>query len=197
MSKHIQKYPGLYAGCKAAGVGYAVIYARVRKGMSVEAALAMPVAKCGRPRGVKHGPRAKALLPWEQPGYVRAYHKKRVLTPSVDLTPPIALTNPPVRKKAYVPRRAEDTSPRYIRRIREAFCAEFIKTGELNQVLMRQLEEYAHAMRAPKVDPARVSDEPTAQDRGQEGSRFRNNRAGDAHSVDRQTARRIADFLRT
>lgn len=48
-----EKYPGLYAGCKAAGVPYVTIYLRVKSGMSVEDALAMPIGKQGRKRGIE------------------------------------------------------------------------------------------------------------------------------------------------
>jgi hypothetical protein len=40
MSRHFEKYPGLYAGAKAAGIVYATALQRVKNGMTVEQALA-------------------------------------------------------------------------------------------------------------------------------------------------------------
>ena len=37
-----------------------------------------------------------------------------------------------------------------IAKIRAAFCAEFIKTGNINEVLLAQLKDYANECRAAK-----------------------------------------------
>jgi hypothetical protein len=40
------------------------------------------------------------------------------------------------------PDQAVDTSPPHIRKIRAAFCNEFIKTGNINTELQQQLKDY-------------------------------------------------------
>lgn len=208
MSKHIEKYPGLYAGCKRLGVGYQVMYQRVRGGMTVEAALAIPVAKCGRKPGVKQGPRPRTYVttvpPWKRPDWVRVPVKRREVRVPVEqreVRVPVEVRMPVKRReeprKRYTPKKIEDTSPDHIRKLRARFCDEFIKTGELNQALMGQLKEYADECRTAKAHLARVSDEPPGQDRGREEGDARNDGRAIAHEVDRRTAERLVSFLRT
>lgn len=65
MSKHIEKYPGLYAGAKAAGINYMTALQRVHRGSTVEQALSTPVNKCGRKPKVPLAEReARYLAVW-------------------------------------------------------------------------------------------------------------------------------------
>ena len=160
MSKHVEKYPGLYYGREGGpGMQYVTALNRVRKGMSVADALAMPVRRYGhiRPipltvaqRQIAHTARlmdkiprqvAEALNPpppWERVGYKRA-------EPHV------------IRKQIIAPH--NDTSPARIQKLRADYCAHFIKFGTLDEGMAKQLKGYAHECRTAPKHPQRVSHE--------------------------------------
>jgi len=166
---HIEKYPGLYASAKANGIAYITALMRVKKGWSIEKACTTPVRAYG--------------------GITRLRLKKRVLVPRI-----VAPAQP---RKVYRPRLAEDTAPARIRALRATFCDEFVKTGELNQQLRAQLQEYADAVRTPQIDPRRISDEPTVKRRGRPRRVAQDDGRGNAHQISGAAAGRIADFLRS
>jgi len=193
MSKHVEKYPGLYAACKRTRVKYFTALKRVRDGMSVADALAMPVRRYGRlhpipltlaQREIAYTARwmdktrkqlDEALSPsWERANYRRAERK--------------------VRKQITASR--DDTSPAHIRRLRAAYCEQFIRFGTLDKDMSKQLQDYAHECRSAKKHSQRVSNEPAAQCHDRENVGARNDSRGDANQIDRSVAGRIADFLR-
>lgn len=177
MSKHKQKYPGLYERCKRARVGYQVMYMRCRAGMTVDEALALPVARPGR----------KPKIPRPLPEPVRTFLWER---------PEWTAKAPAIRRRRYTPR-ADDTSPDRIRRLRAAYCDKFIKTGVLDDGMAAQLRTYADEQRAAIKHSRRVPDEPVSQRYSGRSAGAGDDGRRDAQQIDGPTARRIADFLRS
>lgn len=193
MSRHYQKYPGLYAGAKTHGVvSYQIAYIRVSKfGWSIERAISTPAGKCGRKPGVKQGPRPRTPVvlapPWEKPGYVRVPVKRREVHKQI-------AKSPVIHKRGAAP--ANDTSPAHIRKLRAAFCDHFIKTGMLDASMTAQLTRYADECRAASKHLERVPAEPPPRD-PVGAACAGDNRRGYPVTVDELTADRVAAFLRT
>ena len=152
----MSKHPELEGVVRAYGVSYACAYMRLENGWDLARAVNTPVhVRKPKPPGRavvrtlgiseaeaiyearwKRAPSALTVLPpvlpWDRAGYTRA--------------------EPVVRKPRMVRKRhvhtAEDTSPTRIRKIRAAFCEEFIRTGEINTALQQRLKDYANECRA-------------------------------------------------
>lgn len=166
MSKHKQKYPGLYAAAKANGISYITAYQRIRAGWSFERATTEPV----------HVPKIKPIpLTVEQREIARTAAWLSNARQQIDETfgaPKKALT--PVGVIRY-----PDKSSAYIRRIRAALCDEFIKTGNLNVELTAKLKDYADECRTAKSNPERISAKHEAGHprRGQAHGRYNGSRS--------------------
>jgi hypothetical protein len=164
MSNHKEKYPGLYAGAKAANIGYMTALGRVRRGMTVEEALAKPVkhniAYLQRITGLLvHRPapeagrvslgagtlsvRQTSDAPWKEVAKVSSF----VFQPKKKRGRPVG------HHFAAAP----DNSPLLIQKLRAAFCNRFIATGELDGEMQNQLTAYALSVRE-KRNAARRSD---------------------------------------
>lgn len=201
MSRHYQKYPGLYAGVKTHGVvSYQTAYIRVSKfGWSIERAISTPAGKPGRPRGVKQGPRPRTPVPTSLREIEAVYeaHWKKSLVPPWErqgyVPSPVFKKRPVIHRRGAAP--ANDTSPAHIRKLRAAFCDHFIKTGDIDQAMQAQLTRYANECRAASKHLERVPDEPTSRDPSG-ASRAGDDSRGAHVPVDELTADRIADFLR-
>lgn len=155
--KHIEKYPGLYAGCKAAGINYVNAYIRVRRGVSVADAIAAVVAFNARRNARRERklspaptpPTAPRLFAWERPEWnakARAEVHQRPVKPSM----------------RHIRRIAEDTAPAHIQRVRTAYCDEFIRTGVLNPELGAKLREYATQARKNRNEVTYAKTSPAA-----------------------------------
>lgn len=182
MSKHIEKYPGLYARCKAGRVGYQVMYLRCRSGMTVDEALAMPVARCGR----------KPKIPRSDPVLVPRFIWDRSEWNAKAVTERKAVVRRPKKvrvRKQHIRRIIEsDTTPAYLRKIRAEFCNEFIKTGNLNSTLMAKLKGYADEVRRSNFNSARLAASPAAQSSPSETIHFRDDRGRNGEQAVEPTA---------
>lgn len=192
----MSRYPQLDAarGTLAPGVSYACAYMRLEHGWSLERAISQPVhvpkpkpIKRAYTRKVKLIPgnlRESAAYVWDRPGWNRTVAGCQ------------AEKKAPVVRKRYV-RHAEDTSPAHIRRIRTAFCDQFIKFGTLDQGLMKQLKDYADERRAANKHLTRISDEHAASRHCPAAANAGDDRRRDADQIDAGAAKRISEFLRT
>ncbi len=180
MSKHAEKYPGLYEGAKAVGMQYVTALARVRKGMSVADALAMPVRRYGRIRPIP--------LTLRETMYTARFMDKIHRQVAEALSPRV------IRKRYIM--QANDTSPAHIRRLRAAYCDHFIKFGTLDEGMSKQLKDYAHECRTAQKHSRRVPDEYAAHRDGPATGAISDNGRRVVKQIDDATARSVADFLR-
>lgn len=196
---------GLTTGNLAPGVSYACAYGRMRIGWDFARAISEPPVKRA-PRkspqqrldeyaarraviAAKHAKRkaeGEALLfAWDRADWNRKARVDRVRAPVLDEVPrpkwmaPIARPERPKPKRKRHINSAEDTSPDHIRQLRAALCAEFIKTGNLNDDITKQLKDYADACKQSAQHARRVSAEPAAQDSGQRRVSLRDDRGRD------------------
>lgn len=136
MSRHVEKYPGLYSGARKAGVNYMTALARVKKGCTVEQALSLETREYRRKRSLLVKP--TPMMPWERPGY---------------------RTVGPVKARMRHPSNLVDVAPRNIQELRAAYCNNFIKTGDFDPTMLAQLKVYAHACRTSQKNSQRVPTE--------------------------------------
>ena len=153
-----EKYPGLYAGAKAARMNYVTAYQRVKGGMTVEQALSTPV-KIRRGGG---GRKAHTL----QERLAAAQHRAAV------------------RRKRYSKRLVPDSAPPRIRALRAEYCMKFMR-GEADQKVLAKLQEYANECRTAKEHPARIPDEYAPRRYGREAVHGGNDKIGRASCRER------------
>jgi hypothetical protein len=139
------------------------------------------------------------MMPWERPGYV-VTAKPRVVRQPIKPVAPVYAILKPKQKRVGRPQREEgdpnDTSPLYIRKIRAAFCAEFIKTGNINVELQQKLKRYANECRAASKHPPGISAELAPRRLGRAASDAGDDSRRDVHQTDDAIADRVAEFLR-
>jgi hypothetical protein len=176
MSKHVQKFPGLYAGAKAAGISYTTAFLRVTKlGWSVERAISEPPRKKTSTRTLE-----------DRRAYYAATREARE-----------AKRQTRIAKRRNAHRVADDTSPPHIRVLRATLCNEFIKTGNINEAICAQLKDYANEHRSVKEHPTRVPDEPAVDGPRRSVQRVGDDSGRDDLQIDRSAAGRIGNFLRS
>ena len=166
-----QKYPGLYAGAKAAGMSYVTALQRVAKqGMTVEQALSTPVGmRTGRKPHSPQQRRATAQL--------RASIKRER------------------RAACRTERHLPDHAPKYIQLARAEYCMKFMR-GEIDQKILTMLKDYANECRTTKKHLARVPDEHAPRRYGRETTTVRDNSSRDVDQIDEGAAENMGGFLR-
>src|SRR6478736_2972682 len=173
-----KRYPELLKADLRNGVSYACAYLRLGLGWPLARAVSEPPRK-RKPR-LASARLIQDYIDEECARTARVMTHKRFTTPSV------------VHRRV-----TEDKSPTRIRRIREAYCDHFIKTGILDESMAAQLRTYADDKRASLTDPQRVP--------SQHASRhYRGARKGDGDhgsrpdvQTDIGTAKLISAFLRS
>jgi hypothetical protein len=193
MSNHFEKYPGLYSGAKAAGINYMTALQRVRGGMTVEQALAIPAGTRKRKSW-----KTQISLTEREAKYLSAWTNKSRLP--IWERPAEWVATPPKPPKLLRPTRIvtlNDAAPAHIQRIRAALCDGFVKTGDLDEGLLAQLKGYAHECRTAKKHLAGVPDEHASRRYGREATCVGDDGHRDATQIDPATAERITEFLRT
>lgn len=189
------KYPGLAAAIRASGSGvaYMTAYQRLLRGYSWEKAINTPThVKRVRPpkkrREIISVHELKSLFAWERPAWNAKARAERALAFAPVGRNPLAPKRGRKIRKRYIPK-ANDTSPDHIRKIRAEFCAEFVKTGNLNTTLMAKLKDYADECHRSHLNSQRLAAELKAQGTSPDGVRIRDNSVRDDHSVDGPQAR--------
>lgn len=174
------KYPELRAALDAADnvVAYMTAYMRLNAGWSMERATTTPTrAPKVRLPVVTHSKVARRTYQWERPEWKRIAER-------------------PTPRKRYTPRLIEDTSPLRIRKLRAAYCDEFIKTGVLNDEIAAQLRKYADEKRASAKHSVGVPPQHEDRHLSRAEETTGDNGAGGGHSVDERTAAILSDYLR-
>jgi hypothetical protein len=176
----MSKHPELNDVILAYGVSYACAYMRLEHGWSLERAVNTPVHK------------RRAPLTKEERHALYEARRDRIAK-QAERRDQRYLPKPPKKPRGHP---VQDTSPKTIKKIRAAFCNEFIKTGNINENLQQKLKEYANECRAANERPSGVSAEPTPRDRGRAAPNGRDDRRRTHAQVDDATAGRIANLLR-
>lgn len=192
MSKHFQKYPGLFAGAKAAGIRYETALMRVRHGWSIERAISTPVGKQGRTKEQQAATMAAWTLPvaappWERPGYASVIPKAVIRRQAHEVRKARGRYSPPVN----------DTSPPHIQKLRAAYCAQFIKFGTLDESIATKLREYAYECRSASRDLAGIPAEHAPRLRRRTPRDADDHGGRDDAQIGGETAQLIAEYLRT
>jgi hypothetical protein len=149
----MSRYPELDVATRAEGISFACAYMRLEHGWDLARAISEPPRKRG-PRKIR-----PIRLTREQRATARLARRLERMQQKVDN---VIGSARPIRRRRRSPTHGEDTAPLYIQKIRAAFCAEFIRTGEINTELQNKLKEYADEQRSIREHSATVPAEPEA-----------------------------------